>query len=202
MARRSAVTAAAPPPDAVVTKAVLRAANRLALPNRVLADVIGVSEATVSRMGAGTTCSRPTQPFELAVLFVRLFRGVDAIVGGDAEVARAWLNNDNTALGGTPIALISSITGLVTSLPTWTPAALTPETRRLSGSCWRVVEAQHVVSTMALVDTLEEQALLEEWIEESKPAVPVECRRIITCCRRHSVMARPIRQAPVFAARA
>jgi len=46
----------------------------------------------------------------------------------------------------------------------------------VSGSCWRVVEAQHVVSTMALVDTLEEQALLEEWIDESKPAVPVECR--------------------------
>jgi uncharacterized protein (DUF2384 family) len=114
MARRSPVTAAAPQPDAVVTKAVLRAASRLALPNRVLADVIGVSEATVSRMGAGTYQLAPdSKPFELAVLFVRLFRGVDAIVGGDAEVARAWLNNDNTALGGTPISLINSITGLV-----------------------------------------------------------------------------------------
>jgi hypothetical protein len=41
-----------------------------------------------------------------------------------------------------------------------------------------VVEAQHVVSTMALVDTLEEQALLEDVLEESKPAVPDDCRHL------------------------
>ena len=114
MTRRSPAPAAAPQPDAVVTKAVLRAASRLGLSNRVLASVIGVSEATVSRMGSGTYHLAPdSKPFELAVLLVRLFRGVDAIVGGDAEVARRWLNNDNTALGGAPISLISSIAGLV-----------------------------------------------------------------------------------------
>mgnify|MGYP001275827799 CR=1 FL=1 len=37
---------------------------------------------------------------------------------------------------------------------------------------WRAVEAQHVVATMALVDTLEEQAQLERLIEESKPPLP------------------------------
>jgi hypothetical protein len=63
-------------------------------------------------------------------------------------------------------------------LPTWTTAALSPEIRRLSGGCWRVVEAQHVVSTMALVDTLEEQALLEQILDDSKPAVPEECRHL------------------------
>jgi hypothetical protein len=61
-------------------------------------------------------------------------------------------------------------------LPTWTTAALSPEIRRLAGLCWRVVEAQHVVSTMALVDTLEEQALLEQVLDDSKPAVPADCR--------------------------
>jgi hypothetical protein len=40
------------------------------------------------------------------------------------------------------------------------------------------VEAQHVVSTMALVDTLEEQALLEEVLDQSKPAVPDGCRHL------------------------
>jgi hypothetical protein len=63
-------------------------------------------------------------------------------------------------------------------LPTWTTAALAPEIRRLSGQCWRVVEAQHVVSTMALVDTLEEQALLEQILDDSKPRVPAECRHL------------------------
>jgi hypothetical protein len=37
---------------------------------------------------------------------------------------------------------------------------------------WRAVEAQHRVSTMVLVDTLDEQALLERLLEESKPALP------------------------------
>jgi hypothetical protein len=40
-----------------------------------------------------------------------------------------------------------------------------------------VVEAQHVVSTMALVDTLDEQALLEQVLDDSKPAVPDDCRQ-------------------------
>jgi RES domain len=58
----------------------------------------------------------------------------------------------------------------------WTTAALAPEIRRLSGRCWRFVEAQHVVSTMSLVDTLEEQALLEQVLDDSKPTVPEKCR--------------------------
>ena len=99
---------------AVVTKAALRAAERLALSNRLLAEVLGVSEATVSRMGAGTYQLAPaSKPFELAVLFVRLFRSLDAIVGGDAAVARAWLRNENTVLGATPLSLIASVSGLV-----------------------------------------------------------------------------------------
>ncbi|MGV1835201.1 RES family NAD+ phosphorylase [Rhizobium rhizogenes] len=61
------------------------------------------------------------------------------------------------------------------SLPIWTPDALSSEARPISGRYWRVVEAQHQVSTLKLVDTLEEQALLETLLEESKPALPPEC---------------------------
>jgi Protein of unknown function (DUF2384) len=99
---------------AVVTKGVMRAADRLELPNRVLAAVLGVSEATVSRMGAGAYLLDPAgKPFELAVLFLRLFRSLDAIVGGDVAVARAWLRNPNTAFGAAPMTLIESVAGLV-----------------------------------------------------------------------------------------
>ncbi|WP_047463251.1 RES family NAD+ phosphorylase [Rhizobium rhizogenes] len=61
------------------------------------------------------------------------------------------------------------------SSPIWTPAALSSEARPISGHYWRLVEAQHQVSTLKLVDTLEEQALLETLLEESKPALPPEC---------------------------
>ena len=65
-------------------------------------------------MGAGAYQLDPAgKPFELAVLFLRLFRSLDAIVGGDVAVARAWLRNMNTALGAAPITLIESVAGLV-----------------------------------------------------------------------------------------
>ncbi|PRD43382.1 hypothetical protein C5748_11830 [Phyllobacterium phragmitis] len=60
--------------------------------------------------------------------------------------------------------------------PIWTPDALRSEAHPHQGSCWRLVEAQHRVSTMKLVDTLDEQALLEQELEASKPPLPPECR--------------------------
>ncbi|MGE3956877.1 MAG: RES family NAD+ phosphorylase [Vicinamibacterales bacterium] len=64
------------------------------------------------------------------------------------------------------------------SSATWTPAALSRERRALEGTCWRIVESQNRVSTMKLVDTLEDQALLEELLEPTKPPVPAECRHL------------------------
>ena len=99
---------------AVATKAVLRAAERLGLSNKVLAGIVGVSEATVSRMGTGTYQLSPgDKSFELGLLFVRLFRSLDAIVDGDEAVAAAWLRAQNLVLGQTPLALIQTVAGLV-----------------------------------------------------------------------------------------
>jgi hypothetical protein len=103
-----------PDQGTVLTKAVVRAAERLGLSARVLAAVLGLSEATVSRMKRGGFTLEPdTKAFELAVLFVRLFRSLDAIVGGDGAVARAWLANPNTALGARAVEKIQTVSGLV-----------------------------------------------------------------------------------------
>ena len=102
---------------AVVTKATLRAASQLGLTNKTLATVIGVSEATVSRMRSEDyTLQLGQKPFELAVLFVRLYRSLDAIVGGDDAVAAAWLRNRNTALASKPLALIQTTSGLMNAI--------------------------------------------------------------------------------------
>lgn len=106
--------AARPEAGAVVTKAVIRAADQLGVTARILATVIGVSEATVSRMKRGEFGLAPgTKPFELAVLFVRLFRSLDAIAGGDDKVAASWLVNPNTVLDARPIEKLQTVSGLV-----------------------------------------------------------------------------------------
>jgi hypothetical protein len=97
-----------------VTKAILRAADRLGISNKIIGSILGLSEASVSRMGSGGYALRPGEkPFELSVLFVRLYRSLDAMTGGDDAVARAWLRSENTALGGTPLTLVQSIQGLI-----------------------------------------------------------------------------------------
>lgn len=97
----------------VVTKATVAAAERLGLSARTLAGVVGVSEASVSRMKRlDHLLEKGTKPFELALLLIRLFRSLDAITGGDEQVARAWLKNRNTALSGIPAEKILSISGL------------------------------------------------------------------------------------------
>jgi uncharacterized protein (DUF2384 family) len=99
---------------AVVTKAAIRAADRLHVPANTLAAIFGVSEATISRMKRGKFRVEPnTKPFELGVLFVRLFRSLDAIVGGDDQVAAAWLANPNAALDARPIDKIQTVAGLI-----------------------------------------------------------------------------------------
>lgn len=98
----------------VLSKAASRAAEHLAVPNTVLARILGLSEASVSRLKSGQySVPADSKPFELAQLFVRLFRSLDAITGGDDEASRSWLRSHNLALRGRPIDLIQTIPGLL-----------------------------------------------------------------------------------------
>lgn len=98
----------------VLSRATVRAARFLALPQAELADVIGVSAATLSRLASGQRQLEPgSKPWQLAALFVRLFRALDAIVGSDDAAAQAWLRSENSALGGVPLDLIRDPAGLV-----------------------------------------------------------------------------------------
>jgi hypothetical protein len=52
---------------------------------------------------------------------------------------------------------------------TWTPHAVSSEAFPWREKVWRIVEAQHIASTMKLVDDLQEQETLESLLEASKP---------------------------------
>lgn len=60
---------------------------------------------------------------------------------------------------------------------------------------WRAVEAQHVVATMRLVDSLQEQAVLEQLLEKSKPALPRDT------AGHHYLLSTPFRYRPLHGSR-
>lgn len=106
-------TAATPDPSAVLTKAVARAAERLGITKALLAKILGLSPPTVTRLYSGAyKLDERRKEWEFALLFVRVFRSLDSIVG-DEPAARRWLNSDNRALNGKPIDLIRRTDGLV-----------------------------------------------------------------------------------------
>jgi hypothetical protein len=102
-----------PEPAPVLAKAVLSAAARLGLRNCHLAPVIGTSEASVSRLQHGRGLDPSSKEGELALLFVRLYRGLDALMGGDDAKSRAWLHAPNDHLAGRPSQRIQTVEGLV-----------------------------------------------------------------------------------------
>src|SRR6188768_554089 len=87
----------------VLSKATWRAARHLGLSGAALSKVVGLSEATVSRLGRGEWDVAPqSKEGQLAALLVRLFRSVDAIVGNDAAKVATWMSSYNQALNGVP----------------------------------------------------------------------------------------------------
>lgn len=58
---------------------------------------------------------------------------------------------------------------------------------------WRAVEAQHRVATMRLVDDLDEQHLLEQLLEASKPPLPPDAKAAAGAAGTHYLLFTPFR---------
>jgi hypothetical protein len=102
-----------PEAAAVLSKAVARAAERLDVSKSLLAKVLGVSPPTVTRLYSGNyLLDQNRKEWDFALLFVRVFRSLDSIVG-DESTARKWLQSENLGLNAKPIDLIRNTEGLV-----------------------------------------------------------------------------------------
>jgi hypothetical protein len=99
----------------VVSKALLRAAQAWELSSSDLAAIVGTSESTLSRIRTAKRGPIPlgSKEGELALLLLRVFRSLDALVGGDEGHARAWLRAHNHHVGGVPLERMKTIEGLV-----------------------------------------------------------------------------------------
>ena len=77
----------------------------------------------------------------------------------------------------------------------WTPTALASEHRPYASGVWRVVEAQHRISTNRLADDLGDQARLEEFADAAKPDLPLSAHGL------HYLLASPFRYGHSVASR-
>ena len=97
----------------VLSQAVNRVAACWKLTNEQLGAILGLSPATASRLRSGAyELDRSSKAFELGQYLVRLFRSLDALMGSDDQASMSWLKALNLDLGGRPIDLIRTISGL------------------------------------------------------------------------------------------
>ena len=99
-------------PGRVLAKATVNAARELGLTQRDMAQAIGVSEATASRMQGGAY-ALSGKPFELAACLVRIYRSLDAIAGSDPATMQGWMRHANADLGQAPKEMIADVAGLI-----------------------------------------------------------------------------------------
>lgn len=99
----------------VLTSAIAKIAGFWGFTNAKLGTILGLSEATASRLRSGKSELDPTsKSFEAGQFLLRLFRSLDALLGSDDLSARAWLTTPNLDLEARPIDLIDSFKGLIT----------------------------------------------------------------------------------------
>lgn len=99
----------------ILSEALVRAAVCLELPERMLADVLGLDTITISKLYSRDYFLSPDKrEWELAALLVSLYDRLHVITGGSQVDAVKWLNSPNYALQNHgPIELMTTEDGLI-----------------------------------------------------------------------------------------
>ncbi len=95
--------------EQVLCKALLNAAKALAISQSEVASIIGKDRSAISR----AKISPQSKPGELALLFIRCYRALYALLGGNAQQMKHWLHTHNHHVGGVPLEKMHSQQGLV-----------------------------------------------------------------------------------------
>ena len=98
-----------PDESETLTKALLNAGRALGLTQEVLGGVIGRDRTVFHRAGIDPQ----SKAGELALLVIRLYRGLYVLVGGKPEDMRHWMQTPNRHTGGLPADQIKTIPGLM-----------------------------------------------------------------------------------------
>ena len=96
-----------PNEEKVITKALVRTAERLDFRQSDLGRMLGLSGASVSRMVHGQYELNNHRPeWDTALALIRLYRSLSSILGGQEDLIRRWMHSPNTDLGGVPADIV------------------------------------------------------------------------------------------------
>jgi hypothetical protein len=106
--------AAVPQPSeaAVLAEAFANAGRFLSMSQADLGAVIGKDRTAVSR----GRLDPHTKAGELALLFIRCYRALYALTGGDPGQMSHWMHTENRHTGGVPAEQVKTVQGLITVL--------------------------------------------------------------------------------------
>lgn len=100
--------------ERVLTKAIINLANFYNLTGKDLSDIIGISESTTTRLNQGKKFISPnSKEGEMALLLLRVYRGLNSLIGNNHDKAKIWLNSFNSYFNKKPIEQLKTVSGLV-----------------------------------------------------------------------------------------
>lgn len=95
--------------SSVLTKALLNAATNMGISTAYLGRVIGKNRSSFSR----SSISPNSKSGELALMLIRCYRSLYALVGGKSEQIQHWMHTQNKGTQGVPVEQILRVDGLV-----------------------------------------------------------------------------------------
>ncbi|NCT57532.1 MAG: DUF2384 domain-containing protein [Legionella sp.] len=101
--------------ERVLSKALINMTSFLHLSGKDLSEIIGISESSATRLHQGKKLISPnSKEGELALLLLRIYRSLNALIGNHHDKARAWLQSKNAYFNHQkPIDKMKRVQGLV-----------------------------------------------------------------------------------------
>lgn len=102
-------TLARPEKSAVLGRSLLAAAEELGISKADIGTIIGRNRTTIDRNGIDPD----SKAGELALMFIRIYRSLFALMGGDRDNMRHFLRTENLGTRGVPAEQLRDIQGMV-----------------------------------------------------------------------------------------
>ena len=93
----------------ILAKALHAAGDALGLSQIEVAEAIGRDRSSIYRKGIDPA----SKPGEAALLLIRVYRSLFALVGGDSKLMKHWMHTANRHTQGVPAEQVRSTEGLV-----------------------------------------------------------------------------------------